>query len=184
MAYQYEVKVIKSKNGSTANSIRIQKRSAFDECTDASGGYIIRTSHTDWDCKTVAQTYWRLGEIEQTFRTMKSDLSLRPIYHRKKLRIEAHLFLYILAFHTAHLIRSKLRDHQIYSSWGTIKVNHQNRVTTVLLQNEIYCILLKQDAKLKPFAQKVFKAMGLRLGRKPRQKANRKGRANLEKTPN
>ncbi len=128
---------------------------------------MIRTSHADWDRKTIAQTYWRLGEIEQTFRTMKSDLSLRPIYHRKKRRIEAHLFLCILAFHTAHLIRSKLRDHQIHSSWGSIKVklNHQNRVTTILPQNEIYCILLKQDAKLKPFAQKVFKAMGLRLGR-------------------
>ncbi|MCY4159375.1 MAG: hypothetical protein OXE92_03100 [Bacteroidetes bacterium] len=59
------------------------------------------------------QAYWRLGEIEQTFRAMKSDLGLRPIYHRKKLRMEAHLFLRILAFHTAHLIRSKLRDHQI-----------------------------------------------------------------------
>ena len=131
------------------------------------GDYVIRTSHTDWNCKTVAQIYWRLDEIEQTFRTMKSDLGLRPIYHRKKLWIEAHLFLCILAFHTAHLIRSKLGDHQIHSSWGTIKVklNHQNRVAAVLPQNETYCILLKQDAKLKPFAQKVFQAMGLRLGR-------------------
>jgi len=75
--------------------------------------------------------------------------------------------LCILAFHTAHLIRSKLRSHQIYNSWGTIKVrlNHQNRVTTILPQNKTHCILLKQDAKLKPFPQKVFKAMGLRLGR-------------------
>ncbi len=93
--------------------------------------------------------------MEQTFRTMKSDLGLRPIYHRKTLRIEAHL------------IRSKLRAHQIYNSWGTIKVrlNHQNRVTTILPQNETHCILLKQDARLKPFAQNVFKAIGLRMGR-------------------
>ncbi len=98
---------------------------------------------------------------------MKSDLGLRPIYHRKTLRMEAHLFLCILAFHTAHLIRSKLRAHQIHSSWGTIKVrlNHQGRVTTILPQNKTHGILLKQDARLKPFAQNVFKAMGLRMGR-------------------
>ena len=64
---------------------------------------------------------------------MKSDLGVRPIYHRKKVRIEAHLFLSILAFHVTHLIRCKLRAHHIYSSWGTLKVklNHQHRVTTV-----------------------------------------------------
>ncbi len=76
-------------------------------CTD--GGYVLRTSHTDWDCETIARTYWRLSEIEQTFRSMKSELGLRPIHHRA----EAHLFLSVLAFHMAHLIRS---------SWGTLKV--------------------------------------------------------------
>ncbi len=59
VANPYEVRVIKNKKGTTATSIRMQKRSAFDEGTDASGGYVIRTSHTDWDGKTVAQTYWR-----------------------------------------------------------------------------------------------------------------------------
>ncbi len=123
--------------------------------------------------------------MEQTFRTMKSDLGLRPIYHRKTLRMEAHLFLCILAFHTAHLIRSKLRAHQIHSSWGTIKVrlNHQNRVTTILPQNKTHGILLKQDARLKPFAQNVFKAMGLRMGKNQGETAAGKKRENVEKTP-
>ena len=166
VAYQYEVKVCQKKDSPNAQSIRIQRRTAFDECTDASGGYVLRTSHTEWSCEEVAQTYWRLGEIEQTFRTIKSDLGLRPIYHRKQVRIEAHLFLSILAFHTVHLIRSQLRTHQIHHSWGTLKVklNHQNRVTTVLPQNKTHCILLKQDADLKPFQRKVFQAMGLNTG--------------------
>jgi len=98
---------------------------------------------------------------------MKSELGLRPIYHRDQQRIEAHLFLSILAFHMAHLIRRKLRVHEIHSSWGTLKVrlNHQTRVTTVLPQNKTHCILLKQDANLKPFQRKVFQAMGLKLGK-------------------
>ncbi len=167
VAYQYEVKVIKKKESPNAEKIQIRKMSAYDECTEASGGYVLRTSHTDWDCETIARTYWRLGEIEQTFRTMKSELGLRPIYHRDKLRVEAHLSLSILAFHMVHLIRSKLHIHEIHDSWGTLKVrlNHQTRVTTVLPQNKTHCILLKQDANLKPFQRKVFKAMGLKLGK-------------------
>ncbi len=163
VAYQYEVKVIEKQENPNAERIQMRKLSAYDECTDASGGYVIRTSHTDWDCEAIARTYWRLSEIEQTFRSMKSELGLRPIYHR----VEAHLFLSILAFHMAHLIRSKLRIHGIHSSWGTLKVslNHQTRITTVLPQNKTHCILLKQDVNLKPFQRKVFKAMGVKLGK-------------------
>ncbi len=62
--------------------------------------------------------------MEQTFRTMKSDLGLRPIYHRKTLRMEAHLFLCILAFHTAHLIRSKLRAHPFQYALSTLFAKH------------------------------------------------------------
>ncbi len=167
VAYQYEVKVIEKQENPNAERIQMRKLSAYDECTDASGGYVIRTSHTDWDCEAIARTYWRLSEIEQTFRSMKSELGLRPIYHRDPSRVEAHLFLSILAFHMAHLIRSKLRIHGIHSSWGTLKVslNHQTRITTVLPQNKTHCILLKQDVNLKPFQRKVFKAMGVKLGK-------------------
>ncbi len=167
VTYQYEVKVINKQESPNAERIQIRKLSAYDECTDASGGYVLRTSHTDWDFETIARTYWRLSEIEQTFRSMKSELGLRPIYHRDPSRVEAHLFLSILAFHMAHLIRSKLRIHGIHESWGTLKVrlNHQTRITTMLPQNRAHCILLKQDANLKPFQRKVFKAMGMKLGK-------------------
>ncbi|MDE2645934.1 MAG: IS1634 family transposase [Bacteroidota bacterium] len=172
IADQYDVNVIEKKGNPNAARIRIHRRPAFDECTDASGGYIIRTSHTDWELGEIARTYWRLAEIEQTFRTMKSDLGLRPFFHRKKERIEAHLFLSVLAFHTAHLIRWKLRARQIHSNWAAIKVqlNHQHRITTILPQNKTHCIELKQDATLKPFPREVFKSMELKLGKNTEKK--------------
>jgi len=39
------------------------------------------------------------------------------------------------------------------------------RVTTVLPQNKTHCILIKQDANLRPFQQKVFQVIGLKLGK-------------------
>jgi len=50
----YEVKVIQDKKSSNPNSIQIRQCPTFDGCADVSGGYVIRTSHTDWGCKKVA----------------------------------------------------------------------------------------------------------------------------------
>jgi len=165
VAHQYEVKVIKKKGSPNAERLIITKRSAYDACTEAFGGYVLRTSRTQWSVKKIARTYWQLGEIERTFRTMKMDLGLRPVYHRRDHRISGHLFLSILAFHAAHLVRSKLSAKKIYNSWGTLKVklNQRHRITTVLPQNDTHCILLKKDADLTPFQREIFGAMDLKL---------------------
>ncbi len=45
----------------------------------------------------IARLYWKLTEIESAFRSMKSDLSMRPIDHNKDAHMEAYLFLSVLA---------------------------------------------------------------------------------------
>ncbi len=168
VGYHYEVTLVKKKGPQgNARKILLRRRSAYNACTEAFGGYVLRTSHTNGSCEDLARTYWQLGDIEHSFRTMKSDLGFRPIYHSKDEQIEAHLFLSILAFHVVHLIRSTLGAKQIHKNWGTLKVklNQHMRVTTVLPQNKTHCILLKQDRDLKPFQRQIFQAMGLKLGR-------------------
>ena len=54
------------------------------------GRYVLRTSHTARDLERVARTYWQLTEIEATFRSLKSEIGLRPIWHAKQDRIRAH----------------------------------------------------------------------------------------------
>ncbi len=170
-----EIKIVKGTDN-LAKTILLTRRSAYDACTEAFGGYVLRTSHREWSCEDIARTYWKLAEIERSFRTMKSSLGLRPIYHSKDEHIEAHLFLSILAFHTVHLIRAKLAEKQIHKSWATLKVklNEHMRVTTVLPQNKTHCIVLEQDRDLKPFQRQIFQIMGLPLGRyTQRRKAKR-----------
>ena len=107
---------------------------------------------------------------------MKSDLGFRPVYHSTDEQIEAHLFVSILAYHAAHLIRSRLGAQRIHKNWGTLKVtfNEHTRVTTVLPQNDTDCILLKRDRDLRPLQRQIFRAMGLKLGRNTqRMKAKR-----------
>ena len=80
------------------------------------------------------RTYWHLAEVEQTFRALKSDLSLRPVWHLKKKRIRAHLFLAVLAYHGVHWVRHRLKEAGGRDGWTTIReqLRDWRRVTTVL----------------------------------------------------
>jgi transposase len=62
------------------------------------GHYLLRSNITDWDAKDLWEAYIHLTDAEEAFRIHKSDLHLRPIWHQKDERIEAHIFVCFLAF--------------------------------------------------------------------------------------
>lgn len=64
----------------------------------AEGTYLLRTNLTHGDPETLWKQYIVLTEIEQAFKEIKQDLSIRPIYHQKDERIEAHIFVSFLAY--------------------------------------------------------------------------------------
>ena len=50
-----------------------------------------------------------LTDLEAVFRSLKSELGLRPIYHHKTDRVSGHLFISVLAYHLVHTIRYQLK---------------------------------------------------------------------------
>ena len=84
------------------------------------GVYFLRTNLQEKDEKTMWNIYNTIREIEATFRTLKSDLSLRPIFHQKDENSMAHLFLSILAYTVVNTIRYKLKKHGIHHDWQNI----------------------------------------------------------------
>ena len=64
-----------------------------------SGSYFLRTSRTDLNEKEIWSLYVMLTHVEDAFRSLKSELQLRPIHHQKEQRSEAHLFIAVLAYH-------------------------------------------------------------------------------------
>jgi transposase len=61
------------------------------------GAYLLRTNCEETDPALLWRWYMQLTQAEAAFRTAKSDLGLRPIYHRKQDRVEAHLLVCFLA---------------------------------------------------------------------------------------
>jgi hypothetical protein len=62
------------------------------------GRYLLRTNLTDSDPARLWELYLTLVKIEEVFKNLKSDLALRPIFHQREDRIEAHIFIAFLAY--------------------------------------------------------------------------------------
>ena len=62
------------------------------------GRYLLRSNIRDKDPSELWEQYIRLTEVEQAFKDLKDDLSVRPIFHQKDERIAAHIFVAFLAY--------------------------------------------------------------------------------------
>jgi hypothetical protein len=73
------------------------------------GRYLLRTNLTETNPAKVWEFYLQLVEVEATFKNLKGDLAIRPIYHQREDRIEAHIFVAFLAYCLHVTLRAKLR---------------------------------------------------------------------------
>lgn len=62
------------------------------------GRYLLRTNLTETDPVKLWNYYLQLVQVEESFRTLKNDLAIRPIFHQSPERIEAHVFIAFLAY--------------------------------------------------------------------------------------
>jgi Transposase DDE domain len=73
------------------------------------GRYLLRTNLTGHDPGQLWTFYTQLTEVEQAFKELKHDLSIRPIYHFREERIEAHIFVAFLAYCLQVTLKNQLR---------------------------------------------------------------------------
>lgn len=73
------------------------------------GRYLLRTNLTGTDPQVLWEYYLQLVEVEAAFKLLKDDLVVRPIFHQKESRVEAHLFVAFLAYCLSVTLRGHLR---------------------------------------------------------------------------
>jgi hypothetical protein len=104
---------------------------------DGLGRYFIRTSMEMKDEATVWEVYNTIREIESTFRTLKTDLDLRPIYHKNDDSTVAHLYLGLLGYWLVNTVRCQLKAHGINSCWKEIvRIGSTQKVITTVGYNK------------------------------------------------
>ena len=84
-------------------------RAALRAVRQREGRYLLRTNLAADEPELIWHCYMQLVFVEEAFRTLKNDLGLRPIYHHKPERIEAHLFVAFLAYCLSITLRQQLR---------------------------------------------------------------------------
>jgi transposase len=82
---------------------------AYREALDRDGSYILRSNAIQEDATTMWSMYMQLVWIEAAFKSMKSDLAIRPIWHQLQPRVEAHIFVAFMAYCLMATLRKYLQ---------------------------------------------------------------------------
>ena len=128
----YNIEVSYDKATQLAIDISWQKdESKHEDKTNNLGIYFLRTNLNVQDEVVVWNIYNTIREIENTFRTLKTDLDLRPIYHKNDDATMAHLHLGLLAYWLVNTVRYQLKSHGINSVWSEIvRIGNTQKVVT------------------------------------------------------
>ncbi len=79
--------------------LHVAFNASFDDWAALSeGAYLLRSNITDWDNRQLWKAYIQLTQAEAAFRIQKDQLNVRPIWHQREDRVQAHILVCFLAF--------------------------------------------------------------------------------------
>lgn len=128
-----------------------------------SGVYCLKTNCNDLNEQQIWDVYTMLTDIEDAFRCMKSELGLRPIYHRMERRCDGHIFMTLLAYHILYTIRFKLRQRGVRFCWATVptQLSSQNRISTTMKQKGGKAVHLRKSSRAELSHRTIYGALSL-----------------------
>lgn len=130
--HYYDITVSSDEKTNLATDISWKKdEDKHQEKNESLGIYFLRTNLNVREEYVVWNIYNTIREIENTFRTLKTDLDLRPIYHKNDDATMAHLHLGLLAYWLVNTVRFQLKQNGIKSCWGEIvRIGNTQKVIT------------------------------------------------------
>ncbi|MGC1952970.1 MAG: IS1634 family transposase [Gammaproteobacteria bacterium] len=127
------------------------------------GVYCLCTNQKTWDETTLWHTDTMLTDLEAVFRSLKSELGLRPVFHHNTERVSGHLFISVLAYHLVHTIRFQLKACGIHLSWESLRqtLAGQVRVTVELKREDGKTLHVRKTTRPEPRQQVIYDALGI-----------------------
>jgi transposase len=134
----YTISITCDESGTNATALSWEKTPVEGTQLTHPGVYCLRSNETSWDEAKLWQTYTMLTDLEAVFRSLKSELGLRPVFHHKEERTEGHLFITVLAYQAVQAIRTKLKAKGNNTSWASLRkiLSVQQRVTATFKQRD------------------------------------------------
>ena len=162
-AQHYVVEVAKDATGTLVSAITWTKRVKPGTAAAHPSVYCLRTTLVEQDNATLWRTYTMLTNLESVFRSLKTDLGLRPVFHQIDRRVEGHLFISVLAYHFVHTLRLQLKAQDNDDSWETLRqaMATQQRVTVTMQRRDGRAVHVRKATRPEPRQQKINATLGL-----------------------
>ncbi|MCK5137825.1 MAG: IS1634 family transposase, partial [Bacteroidales bacterium] len=145
-------------DGENVNAIDLKWSKKTPRTGSSDGVYFVQTNLDESQETTLWTIYNTLTEIEVTFRVLKTDLALRPVFHKEDENTEAHLFLGLLAYQLVAFIRYQLKQHNINHDWRNIIriMNTQKMVTSSMKTKGDKLIRIKKSSLPKMKVREIY----------------------------
>ena len=162
IAHFYQIEVTQEKGRAIGVKWAIERKDELE--MRFSGSYYVRSDRTELDEKELWSLYMTLGEVEDAFRSLKSELGMRPVFHRRDKRMEGHIFISVLAYHLLASVQRELSRQGIHHRWQTIREQLQNhmRVTSSITNQKGERLHRRQTGDPEPYHFAVYHALGVK----------------------
>ena len=150
-------------DGKNATQLTYTRKKQPNKQPEADAGvYFIRTNYPAVEEKQVWNLYNTIREVESTFRCLKTDLNLRPIYHQEDKYSKAHLFLAVIAYQLVASIRYMTRKQGITHGWSNIvRIMNTQKLVSMSQNTKTGKIGFKQTTKPTNKALEIYKACNI-----------------------
>jgi hypothetical protein len=164
-----------------ATFVCIFRRGAWKEALGRDGCYLLRAhvplkeGAPDWpagmekQAPILWQWYMQLTHVEEAFKTLKSDLGVRPIHHQIQPRVEAHILVAFLAYCLSVTLRKKLSAHAPgLSPRAVLEKLHTIRMVDVCLPTtDGRWLIMPRHTEPEPDQEALLSKLGLTLPQQP-----------------
>jgi transposase len=151
------------KKGKRATALTWVKNPVDGTMATHPGVYCLRSNEMEWDEERLWRTYTMLTDLESVFRSLKSELGLRPVFHQKEDRSDGHLFMTVLAYQCVQLLRTQLKKAGMGDSWATLRktLSVQRRVTTSLRRKDGRTVHVRKSTVAEPALMAIYQALNI-----------------------
>ena len=127
------------------------------------GVYCLRSNALDWDEEKLWRTYTMLTDLESVFRSLKTELGLRPVYHSNENRVDGHLFITVLAYQCVQVLRTQLKAAGIHDRWSSLRdaLARQQRVTASFQRRDGGTLNIRKCTLAEPDLMQIYRAVGV-----------------------
>ncbi len=132
IGWLYDIKYTEDKEKGIVTDISWERQKGREK---PKGEYFLRYTKNAISEDDIWQVYNLTREVESVFRTLKTDLNIRPVYHQIDAYIEPHIGIGIIAYQVVNYIRHSIKNSNITYSWTTILEKMNSMQSSIISVN-------------------------------------------------